>query len=153
MDYSELIGKCGKYCGVCNVYLSQRGNPEWKQGVADENGCDVEQVRCYGCGGLSPKCWGFNCKILQCLHEREFEYCYECPNYDKRTCDMFEDMVKKFGERGIDIRANYEKIQDGKIVDMVNRIERYFACKACGKLLSAGSEVCEYCGTPPDHSH
>lgn len=152
MKYDELIGKCGMYCGVCSIYLSQK-NPEWRQRVADERGCDVEQVRCYGCGGLSTKCSGFNCEILKCLHEREFEYCYECPNYDTRSCNMFEDLVKKYFERGIDIRANYEMIQDGKIEDMVNRIERYFACKACGKLLSTASDVCEFCGAEPDHSH
>ncbi|MEN6519775.1 MAG: DUF3795 domain-containing protein [Armatimonadota bacterium] len=150
--YDEVIGKCGMYCGVCEVYLSQK-NPEWRQRVAEKHGMDVEQVRCYGCGGLSPRCCGFNCEILKCLHEREYEHCYECPNYDTRSCHMFEDLVKKYFERGIDIRSNYEMIQDDKTEDMVNRIERYFACKKCGKLLSTASSVCEYCGAEPDHSH
>ncbi len=148
MKGMELIGKCGIYCGVCTIYRAERDSPNYRQELADTLGKPVEQITCQGCGALTSKCWGFKCEILKCLQDREFEFCDECPNYEKRMCDIYEDLVDKFRSAGMDLRDNLDLIRHDRLDLLQKSTERVFTCKSCGKLRAARAEKCHHCGEP-----
>jgi hypothetical protein len=150
MKDAELVGKCGLYCGVCAIYRAQRDSPELRQQLAEKYNCSYEEIRCDGCGALTSKCWGFDCYIGSCIGSRHLEMCDECPKFDNRLCDDFEDMAARYAGYGIDLRENMELIREDRIDELIDSTERYFACKSCGKLRAAGLSKCHHCGVEVD---
>lgn len=151
MKGMELIGQCGLYCGICAIYRAERDSPAFRKQIADQHGSSADEVSCQGCGALTPQCWGFNCQIKQCLKDREIEYCDDCPNYEKRLCDLFEDLADKYDKAGIDLRDNLEIIRTGRIDLLANSLERIYTCKSCGKLRAVRADKCHHCGAPADY--
>ncbi len=145
MNEMELIGRCGLYCGTCSIYRAERDSQQWREKIAAEHNTTSERVTCQGCGALTSKCWGYDCKILQCIHDREIEFCDECPNYEKRTCSMFTELEDRYTRYGVNLRDNLEMIRAGKVDDLIRFTEKVFTCKSCGKL-RATSTNCFGCG-------
>ena len=142
----QLVGRCGLYCGACNVYRAQRDDPEWRRRFAERFNCTVEQVRCEGCGGLTPDCWGFDCKILKCLRERGYEFCCECPDYEARSCEKHERIARGYAEDGVDMRANLAMIKEGKLAEWLEAAAAQYTCKFCGGPTTEGAAKCHHCG-------
>jgi len=146
MDNKNLIGRCGLYCGACCIYRAERDGQEYKKRLALRFDCPEEKVRCNGCGALTPECWGFDCKFVKCLKEKGYEFCFECPEYEQRTCEMFEEFSKNYLEEdGVDLRENLAMIKEGKMDEWLKLSERLYTCKFCGKPVAAGAEKCHHC--------
>ena len=145
MTYEDLVGRCGLYCGACSIYRAYKDNGEYLVRLAKRFKCPTEKVRCEGCQILTPKCWGNDCKIVQCLRNKNYEFCYECPKYEDHSCKKYEKLAKGYLEDNVDIRANLEKIKSGKVKEWLRESRKRFRCPYCKKPLPEGAKKCYHC--------
>ena len=138
----NLMGRCGLYCGVCEVYRAYKDSKELQKELAKKHNCLPQEVRCEGCqairriltvgvyGWSYDKEWGTNCKILKCLDSKKLKFCYECAEYD--SCERFD----KFGEIclgiSLDLRKNWKTIRDGKTEEWLWEQDKNWRCPQCG---------------------
>ncbi len=149
MVNTGLVGRCGLYCGACEIYRAHKDGGKYRQRVAAFLKCPPEKVRCEGCQVLTPECWGNDCKILQCLNAKGFKFCYECLNYNEHDCENFERFSEAYlKEDGVDLRANLSRIEAGEVEDWQKKSKEKFRCPYCGKPLSFGAfrKKCYHCG-------
>jgi len=146
MTYEDLVGRCGLYCGACSIYRAYKDDGEYLRRLAKRFKCPPKKVRCEGCQVLTPECWGNNCKIVQCLRARNYEFCYECPKYEKGSCSKFEKLAKGYLEDNVDIRVNLERIKSSKIKEWLKESKKRFKCPYCKEPLPEGSKKCYHCG-------
>jgi hypothetical protein len=151
MVNKNLIGRCGLYCGVCEIYRAYKDSQELRGKIAKKHNCLPEEVRCEGCQALSvygwsyEKEWGSNCKILKCLNAKGFSFCYECPQYD--TCQLHAGLAKACLPR-IDLRANLQLIREGKAEEWLLEQDQRWRCPKCGNpvIVSYEFKECHWCG-------
>jgi len=147
----NLVGRCGLYCGACTIYRAYKDDGEFRDRVAAYFKCPPEKVRCQGCQALTSECWGNDCKIVQCTTARGFSFCYECPQFDAKSCEKFEDVAKRYTEDNIDVRANLSRIKAGQVETWLNESRERFRCHYCRKPLPEGSKKCYHCGKTFEH--
>jgi len=146
MNKKDLVGRCGLYCGACVIYRAERDDQEWRKRLAERFKCPPEKVRCNGCGALSPECWGFDCKLVKCLNHKGYQFCYQCPAYERRSCEEFEKFSKSYLEEdGVDLRRNLSTIKQGKIEEWVRYSKEFYTCRFCGKPVTTGANKCHHC--------
>ena len=146
MDKSALVGRCGLYCGACVIYRAERDDPEWQKRLAEHFKCPPEKVSCQGCGVLTPNCWGNDCGMVKCLNEKGYEFCYECSEYEAKTCDKFEEIWKRYAEEdSVDLRMNLSRIKEGKVEEWLRESEKLYTCPHCGKPITTGAKKCHHC--------
>jgi hypothetical protein len=103
----KLVGRCGLYCGECEVraaYVS--GDKKLIAGVAEKLGARPNEIRCEGCLELTEKCWGNGCEIIACIESRGFKHCVQCPDID--DCTKFARLNTKYGGA---VRLNIRQIR------------------------------------------
>ena len=67
----NIIGRCGLYCGICEIYRAYKDSKELRKELAKKHNCDPEKVMCEGCQAIDvygwslEKEWGKNCKIFK----------------------------------------------------------------------------------------
>lgn len=142
---NELAGRCGLYCGACTIYRAERDSEELRNKLARDFKCEPDQVRCNGCGSLTPECWGNGCRIVACAEAKGFRYCFECPEYENGSCEKFEELAKDYLGIGVGLRSNLERIMKGETGEWLKESEERFRCKACGKPVCAWSKKCHHC--------
>ncbi len=81
----KLIGRCGKFCGECRIYLASHGDEELRRRIAAELGVDSAAVACEGCQGPAETCFHRECKIVQCLTDLGLAYCAQCAEINDCT--------------------------------------------------------------------
>ncbi len=146
MTDKNLVGRCGIYCGACTIYRAERDDPEWRKRIADRYKIPPEKVRCQGCDALTPECWGNDCKFVKCLNGKGYQFCYECPEYEKGSCQIYEEFSKNYlGEDGVDLRENLAMIKSGKIDEWLKLSKEFYTCKFCGKPTAMGAGKCHHC--------
>jgi hypothetical protein len=145
MTDEDLVGRCGLYCGACSIYRAYKDDSEYLRRLSERFKCPPEKVRCEGCQVLTPECWGNDCKIVQCLRAKGYNFCYECPQYEKRSCEKLENLVKGYLEDNVDIRASMEKIRSGKVKEWLKEAKKRFRCPYCQKPLPTGAKKCYHC--------
>jgi len=143
---SNLAGRCGIYCGACTIYRAYKDGSEYRNRVAAYFKCPPQKVRCEGCQTLTPECWGNNCKIVQCTAANGFSFCYECPQFDSKSCEKFEDLAKRYMEDNVDVQTNLMRIKAGHIKAWLDESRQRFKCPSCSKPLAEGSKKCLHCG-------
>jgi len=146
MAETQLVGRCGLYCGACTIYRAYKDNGEFQTRVAAFFKCPPEKIRCEGCRALTPECWGNDCKIVQCTTAKGFSYCYECPQFDDKSCEKYDELASRYLEDKIDTRANLARIKSGQLEAWLNESTGRFKCPFCGKALPEGRENCYHCG-------
>lgn len=146
MDKNALVGRCGLYCGACVIYRAERDDPEWQKRLAEHFKCPPEKVSCQGCGVLTPNCWGNDCGMVKCLNERGYQFCYECSEYEAKTCDKFEEISKRYLEEDfVDLRQNLSRIKGSKVEEWLRECEKLYTCPNCGKPTTTGAKKCHHC--------
>jgi len=143
---SDLVGRCGLYCGACSVYRAYRDGGEYLNRLAEHFECPPEKVRCEGCQALTEECWGNDCKIVGCTTAKGFSFCYECAEFDDRSCKIFEELAERYSEDNVDVRANLARIKAGQVEAWLKESAERFRCPYCLKPLPEGSEKCYHCG-------
>lgn len=142
---TNLIGKCGLYCGACTIYRAERDNPDLRKKIADHYKCSEDQVCCQGCGGLTDACWGNGCKIVLCVNAKGIKSCYECENYHNSDCEKFMSMYQSYLTEGVDLRSNLNRINAGEAETWLSDSSAYFRCPFCGHPLHVGAKICPSC--------
>jgi hypothetical protein len=146
MGIEDLVGRCGLYCGACGIYRAERDDQEWRKRLAEHFKCPIEKVRCAGCSALTPQCWGYECKIVKCLNENGYQYCYECSQYRERSCDEFEQLSRRYLEDdGVNLRENLAQIEAGKVEEWLRHSEQFYRCPVCRKPVMTGARKCHHC--------
>jgi hypothetical protein len=145
MTQEDLVGRCGLYCGACSIYRAHKDNGEYLIRLSKRFKCPPEKIQCEGCQILSPECWGNDCKIVQCLRVKNYEFCYECQKYEEHSCEKYEKLAKGYMEDNVDIRAGLEKTKSGKSKEWLRESKKRFKCPYCKKSLPAGSKRCYHC--------
>jgi len=148
----NLVGRCGFYCGVCEIYRAYKDSEKLREEIAKKHGCSPEEVRCEGCQAIDvygwsyDKEWGSNCKILKCLNAKGLKFCYECDDFDR--CERFNQFAEICKGLGIDLRENLKMIKEGRIEEWLLEQDKKWRCPSCGKPIIASYEYknCHWCG-------
>jgi len=148
----NLIGRCGLYCGFCEIYRAYKDSRELREELATKHNCSPEDVRCEGCqvidlcGWSHETEWGKNCKFLRCLESKHLQFCYECSEYHR--CTMFERFHEICSGLGIDLRQNLQMIQKGRIQEWLACQDKKWRCTECGNPVIVSYDVrnCHWCG-------
>ncbi len=96
-----------------------------------------------------PECWGTGCERVLCLNARRFKFCFECPEYENRSCEKFEKFSEEYlRDDGVNLRANLARIEAGKVEEWLRESEEKYRCPVCKKPLSYGAlkKRCYHCG-------
>jgi hypothetical protein len=94
----KLIGRCGKFCGECRIYVvAHGGDARAVAELARELGVDPERIKCEGCQGPRENCFAAACKIVACLDERGYRYCAQCAEIN--DCTKYAQNNIEFGGR------------------------------------------------------
>jgi len=142
----NLIGRCGLYCGACTIYRAYKDNGDFQKRVAAYFKCPPEKVRCEGCQSLTSECWGNDCKIVQCTKDKGFSFCYECQQFEDKSCSKYNELAQRYLEDNIDARANLAKIKAGQTDEWIVQSKERFKCPHCGRPLPEGYKNCYHCG-------
>jgi hypothetical protein len=96
--YRALQGRCGLYCGECEIYMAYSTDDSKnlerialeKSKISGEK-LQAEDIKCLGCKGPESSCWGRSCGIRKCAEGRGIEFCYQCQDYPCGELDsLFE---------------------------------------------------------------
>jgi len=137
----NLVGRCGLYCGFCEVYRAYKDSNKLQAELAKKHGCRLEEIKCEGCQALDvygwshEDKWGKNCKILKCLNAKKLKFCYECTEYD--TCKKFDEFAKICSGLRIDLRRNLQIIREGRVEEWLLEQDRKWRCTKCGNPIIA----------------
>ena len=144
----NLVGRCGLYCGACGIYRAYKDNGEYLEKLAKHFECPPEKVRCEGCMILTSECWGYDCKIVQCLRNKGLEFCYQCSQYEDGSCEKFGKLAEGYLKDGVDLRANLERIRKSETEEWLCENEEKYKCPVCEKPLPVGlmKRKCYHCG-------
>lgn len=148
MVNKNLVGRCGLYCGACGIYRAYIDDGDFLKKLAERFKCPQEKVRCEGCMALTSECWGNGCKIVQCLENKGLEFCYQCSEYGKDSCEKFVKLAQRYAKIGVNVKANLERIKRGETEEWLRESENKYRCPFCGKPLPVyGTEgKCYHCG-------
>lgn len=152
MSNPGLAGRCGIYCGYCEIYRAYKDSPKLRVELAKRYHCSPSDIICSGCqrlharGWAADPNWGRNCKIRECLGEQGFRFCYECPIIN--NCERIGDLASFYFLFGVDLKANLKMIQDGKIKEWLAKEDARWRCFHCKKpiILSQEIDCCHHCG-------
>lgn len=93
-----LIGRCGKFCGECRVYVAAHGGDQDAVAeLARELGVKTKQVACEGCQAPEGSCFNPECVIVACLDERGYRYCAQCAEIN--DCTKYAQVNAEAGGR------------------------------------------------------
>jgi hypothetical protein len=146
----NLIGRCGNYCGACEIYRAYVDKGKLLLEVAKTRNCLPADIRCDGCGALPvngwarAEGWGRDCDIRKCLRGKGLEFCYDCTDILK--CKRWNALAAEAGKAGIDLKASLLGLKQSKEVWLVQQAERW-KCQKCGRPIAASEENrCHVCG-------
>lgn len=123
--HRALQGRCGLFCGDCEIYIAYSTNDKKTQGkIAREynqlKGKSVtpEQVKCLGCKSTTPSIWRNRCQIRLCAEERGVEFCYQCLDY---PCNEIQKFLEKHPQARENLRTISKIGPDAWLSMMLNK--------------------------------
>ncbi len=103
----KLIGRCGLYCGECEIRTADESADEkYVAELAKKLDVVPEKIRCEGCLSLTEECRGYGCEIIACLESRDLKHCVQCAEID--DCTKFATMNTRHGGS---VRINVRQIR------------------------------------------
>lgn len=148
----NLVGRCGVYCGACEIRRGFEDAGKLRLDVAQKHNCMPGDVRCNGCrsvhiiGWSRAKDYGKNCAILACLKTRGLETCGDCEKLS--SCDRWRKLAEHCLEIGVYLKANLQAIQQHGVDAWLQAQEERWQCQACGRPVAVDSITprCHRCG-------
>jgi hypothetical protein len=148
----NLAGRCGMYCGACEIRRAYEDAGKLRVEVAQRFSCLPAEVRCNGCravhivGWARDPEWGRNCRILHCLKTQKLETCADCAQHSE--CDRWRTLSEECEKRGIDLKENLRQMTGPGIDDWLKAQDERWRCQNCGQRVVASFEdpKCHHCG-------
>ncbi len=148
----DLAGRCGMYCGVCEIHRAYTDGGKFRIEVARKHNCLPGDVRCKGCRGVAvvgwakSEDWGKNCAILRCLKSRQLATCGECPTIS--SCERWQALAEELFTRGIDLKANLQEMSRLGPDAWVKEQDKRWRCQHCHEpvAVTTGDSRCQLCG-------
>lgn len=147
-----LVGRCGMYCGACDIYRAYRDDGKKLLDLAKSLGCAPGVLRCEGCQADTPARWGSDCAIIACQEERELTYCFQCEEYAAGACEKFAKISSDYAVVGMDLRHNLNMIQAGKAKEWLADQDMRWRCSVCERPIDCWEQECHWCGAGRDGS-
>jgi hypothetical protein len=144
-DYA-VVGRCGLYCGGCPVYLGGRGDEDARSHAINEWNVPAEKIRCNGCQGLTPECFGNECILLPCLESKGYVYCSECAESHDGSCEKFGRTSNYLEDLGESAEGNLKRVQAGEAQEWLKEQEKRWSCPDCGSPFFWEATNCPRCG-------
>ncbi|MDH5483023.1 MAG: DUF3795 domain-containing protein [Candidatus Bathyarchaeota archaeon] len=147
MTQPKLVSRCGIYCDACYVYRAFKDGGEFLDSVSKELGVPKSQIRCGGCLGPEEELWQNcrKCRVRACLKEKGFDFCYECPEFEK-GCDGYESLFSSCLQRGEDTKEALKHFRIGKTEEWLKEQDKKWRCTKCKGKLSWYEKTCHHCG-------
>ncbi|MBM3315486.1 DUF3795 domain-containing protein [candidate division WOR-3 bacterium] len=153
MIRKNLAGRCGMYCGICEIHRAYKDGGKLRLDVAKKHKCLPGDVRCEGCravhivGWSREENWGKNCVILHCLKEKGLETCQDCKG--AAACEKWGAVVEEYSHLGLDLKLNLRRIQELGLEQWLATQDERWRCQQCGtpSVVSADQQRCVRCGT------
>jgi hypothetical protein len=153
----RLIGRCGVYCGACEIHRAYKDSPALRVSLAQKHGCELSEVVCEGCqqvharGWTGHPEWGKNCKVLRCLAQHKYRFCFECPDYMLERCQLHNEMCASYALLEEDLRGNLERIKKGEARKWLAEQDKRWRCVHCGGPIIASHDLhrCHHCNQHP----
>lgn len=83
------------------------------------------------------------CKIKDCIKDKGFSYCFECPDYICKSVKNLEKCYNKRYQASLIENSEYVR-QHGLEMFMEKQIEKY-SCSKCGGIISIHDRECSEC--------
>ena len=147
MEDTQLLSRCGIYCGACYIYRAERDCGELIREVAKWQQVELEDVKCNGCFAPDEEKWA-NCQKCyprKCQKEKGLSFCHECDQFWDYSCERYRKLEEFCAKRGENTRQNMVKI----MADQSKWLEEQRAkwrCGSCGKTISWYEKTCHHCG-------
>ena len=92
----DFISPCGRYCGVCAIYIAHRdnniklkerlvnlykGGTPGKGTLPNSGTLSVEDIRCRGCLSDEQFMHCRQCEIRNCTKEKGYTGCHQCDEF------------------------------------------------------------------------
>lgn len=126
--YRALQGRCGLFCGECDIYIAYSTNDleaqrKFATDYNERKGRNItpEQVKCLGCKGPPASRWHPQCQIGSCADERGVEFCYQCHDY---PCDKLQGIFAKYPQAQVNLRTISKIGPDAWVAEMLARIRQ-----------------------------
>ncbi len=146
MASTDLVGRCGIYCGACPVYLGARGNEEAARHAKLNWKVPEDEIRCNGCSGLTPECYGNHCGYRECMEG--YDYCSQCPEYQADACEKLSHFEAWFNSLGESLKENLGRIEAGETGEWLGEQAERWSCPGCGSPVFWEQTRCPECGKP-----
>lgn len=148
MTGSDIIGRCGLYCGACAIYLGARGDVDARTYVLEEWRVPEEAIECSGCHAQTPESAGSKCELAPCMDGNGYEYCSECAEYVEGSCGKFEKSEEMCRSIGIDLRENLKRLRDVGGEAWLAEQEERWSCPDCISPFFWQAQRCPSCKRP-----
>jgi hypothetical protein len=148
MAASGMLSRCGIYCGACYVYRAMRDGGEFLKDTAERQGVAIDEVSCMGCMGPEEALWVncAKCRVRGCLKEKGLGFCYQCREFQERSCVIYERLTEFCAKRGEDTRGAMTEMEKDPDAWLKAQDEKW-RCGSCGGPYSWYEETCHHCGS------
>jgi len=142
MSKNDLIGRCGLYCGACDIYrVFVDKKTEKQRRMAEYFKCRPEQVRCQGCQNPTPEDWCYDCKIIKCLEKNGYTYCYECEKIE--TCEIYQELNGRYNNYPY---KNLKRLKEVGKEKWLEEMTKRWTCPQCKAAIEYEDKKCLNCG-------
>ena len=134
MNITDLVARCGLYCGSCRAYLVLKKDMLEERGY--KHGCEGCKIRNKNCAFLRKQCAP--------LRKGEYDSCSEC---DEMPCSNLKKLNDDYERRwGVSLVANLKRIREIGDERWVKEQKEFYKCPECGGEICVHDEECYDCG-------
>lgn len=129
---------CGLYCGACDIIMAYKNGYEDK--IAPYLNVEPSQIKCHGCktDTLFVNCE--NCKIRNCVINKNMEHCIDCDNF---PCSFFDENTLPHWKI---VHKNLTIIKNVGVNQWLAEQEKQWKCPECQTDFSWYATNCISCG-------
>ena len=143
---TELIGRCGLFCGACDNYLAFK--PGKEKLLENEKFQNKENEYCEGCNSEKVSAHCSICKMRLCAIDKNIISCGDCECFPCTEIVKFKNEGDKFSgaKHRKYIFDNINEYRKTGCLSWLANQDRKWTCK-CGTKFSFYERNCQVCGT------
>ena len=135
INYEELIGPCGMFCGFCGSYLAKKYKIPRRRGII---------TYCDGCRPRDKQC-SFLKKRCDLLLNKEVTYCNECNTYPCKNLKYINSKYKSQFAFEYNFLENLKIIKEEGFSKVISNLIKNHSCDKCGEILCIHNGLCYNC--------